>query len=32
MVGVMAIMETSFKMTYAYTVRFSVPDAVAGHC
>ena len=31
MVAVMAVMETSFKRTYARTVVFSAPDPTAGH-
>ena len=32
MVGLMAVMATSFKRTYAHTVVFSAPDPTAGHC
>ena len=32
MVGVMTIMATSFKGTYALTVVFSAPDPTTGHC
>ena len=32
MVGVMTIMATSLKRTYARTVLFSAPDPMAGHC
>ena len=32
MVGIMAVMETSFKRTYARTVGFSAPDPTAGQC
>ena len=32
MVGVMAVMATSFKRTYAHTVVFSAPDPMADHC
>ena len=32
MVGVMAVMATSFKRMYARTVVFSAPDPTAGHC
>ena len=32
MVGVMAVMETSFKRTYVRTVGFSAPDPTAGQC
>ena len=31
MVGVMTIMATSFKRTYALTIVFSAPDPTAGH-
>ena len=31
-VGVMAVMTTSFKRAYIYTVVFSVPDPAAIHC
>ena len=30
MVGIMAVMVTSFKRTYARTVVFSAPDSLAG--
>ena len=32
MVGVMAVMATSFKRTYASAVVFRAPDPTAGHC
>ena len=32
MVGVMAVMETSFKRTHVRTVGFSAPDPTAGQC
>ena len=32
MVGVVKIMATSFKRTFACTVVFSAPDPAAGHC
>ena len=32
MVGVMAVMVTCFKRTYASTAVFSAPDLMAGHC
>ena len=32
MVGVMVVMATSFKRTYASTVVFSAPDPTAGYC
>ena len=32
MVGVMAVMVTCFKRTYASTAVFSAPDSTAGHC
>ena len=28
----MVVMATSFKRTYARTVRVSAPEAMAGHC
>ena len=31
MVGIMMVMEISFKRTYACTVVFSAPDSTAGH-
>ena len=32
MIGVMVVMVTSFRRTYARTVVFSAPDPRAGHC
>ena len=32
MVGIIAVMETSFKRTYAHTVVFTAPDSTEGHC
>ena len=32
MVGVMAVMATSFKRTYASTAVFRAPDSMIGHC
>ena len=31
-VGVLAVMVTSFKRTYARTVVFSAPNPMSGHC
>ena len=32
MVGIMKIMETSFKRICAHNVAFSAPNPAAGHC
>ena len=32
MLGVMKIVGTSFKRSYAHTLVFSATDPVAGHC
>ena len=32
MIGVMAVLATPFKRTYASIVVFSAPDYAAGHC